>query len=475
MIRAFELFGVKSMKGIFAKEKIEKYSWIIYYLIIVFVAVLFVGSVYPAEIPDDTTNILNDLFHHDRWRDWHPVTYYIFIKSSMYLIRSTHMVVLAQTVLFLIAQFQIVRYIHLYCKKQVQMIYLFTTLIVGFAGFEYLVILQKDAPYTYGFLGVTITLMYCIKEKGRTFRLIELFIWCAITSAMRHMGWLSIALGIVILAIVMIRNEKSKWSLRILIAAVIGIILTLSVREYMVARYDIVKPPKYVTYTMPLYMLGAYTESKYDLDEKIVEVLEEVMPVEKWNSCYNEDQFFADHLSRDTVVNEGYIFNVDEKNLYGKVIYCNARFFVRHPIDYCYKLFRMNSLVWSISTPKGGYVGGMYPGFSGAYLNEQFPEWNAREAFSSGLVYPIVEFMIQTPMKNIVHRGGLVFWAMIVCIIVLCRKKKVATAMVLAPVMFLNIMMMLSIPQQDPRYVLPEIVVGCIVPVLLGEKEKKEN
>lgn len=457
----------------FSKKNIKEYRWLLYYLVIVVIALLIVGSVYPAEIPDDTTNILNDLFHHERWRDWHPVTYYIFVRASMYFIESTHMVVLAQTILFLIAQFQIVRYIHLYCKKYVLLVYLITSLIVGFAGYEYLVILQKDAPYSYGFLGITITLMYCIKEKGRLFRLVELMVWCSITTAMRHMGWLSIAIGIVVLVAILMKKHKQKWPLKIMLAAIIGIFITVAARHYMIAKYDIETPPKFVTYTMPLYMLGAYTESDFELDERIVAVLEEVMTVEKWNSCYNEDQFFADHLSRDTVVNEGYIYNVDEKNLYGKIIYCNALYFFNHPLDYCYKLFRMNSLVWSVITPEGGYVGGMYPGYSGAYLDVQFPEWHAEEGISAAVVYPVVKYMIQPPMQDIVHRGGLAFWGTIIAMIWLCRKKKAEYASVFAPIMFLNIMMMLSIPQQDPRYVLPEIVVGCLVPVIIGEKGRK--
>lgn len=459
----------------FSKETLTEYRWILYFLFIVAVAITFVGSVYPAEIPDDTTNILNDLFHHERWRDWHPVTYYIFVKASMYFIRDTHMVVLAQTLLFLIAQFQIIRYIHLYCQKCIGIIYLLTSLIAGFAGYEYLVILQKDAPYAYGFMGITITLMYCIKEKARRFRLIELALWCAVTSAMRHMGWFSVALGVVVLVVVLTKKEKQRWPLKIFAAAMIGIIFTMSVREYMVAKHDIVKPPKYVTYTMPLYMLGAYTESDYELDGRIVEVLEEVMPVEKWNGCYNEDQYFADHLSRDTAINEGYIYNVDEKNLYGKIIYCNALYFFSHPVDYCYKLFRMNNLVWKIVTPKDGYVGGMWPGYSGAYIMDQFPEWNAREAFSARIVYPWVKLMIDTPLKNIVHRGGVAFWAMIISMILLCRRKKAELACIFAPAMFLNMMMMLSIPQQDPRYVLPEILIGCFVPMLVGDKDVAKN
>lgn len=463
------------MKTIFHKDRLTEYRWLLYYLVIVVVSLLFVASVYPAEIPDDTTNILNDLFHHERWRDWHPVTYYIFVRSSMYFMQDTHMVVLAQTLLYLIAQFQIVRYIHLYCKKYVQLIYLFTSLIIGFAGYEYLVILQKDAPYTYGFLGITITLMYCIKENASGFRLLELLVWCSITSAMRHMGWLSVALGVVVLVLVLLKKEQQKWPLKILFAALVGIVVTMSVREYMVAKYDIEKPPKYVTYTMPLYMLGAYTEGDFELDSRIADVLEEVMPLEKWNSCYNEDQFFADHLSRDTSVNEGYIYNVDEKNLYGQIIYCNALYFLNHPLDYCHKLFRMNSLVWSVVTPEGSYVGGMYPGYSGGYLDVQFPEWIAREGISAGLIYPVIKMMIETPgVRNLVHRGGFTFWAMVITMIWLCRKKKAQWACILAPVMFLNMMMLLSIPQQDPRYVLPEIVVGCLVPVLLGEKKEQQ-
>jgi len=458
-------------------SKSDKKYMIITYLMIVVVAILFVCSVYPAEIPDDTASILNDIFHHDRWRDWHPVTYYIFIKVSMWLIKTPHMVVIAQLIMFLLAQYQIVRYIDLYCKKCVYLIYLFFSIFIGFAGYEYLVILQKDSPYSYAFLGMTISVLYCVKEKASTNNLIILGIWCAIAGAMRHMGGLPIIVGVGFLTLILLKKSGKRWPVRIFIVVLAGILFTGVIRQIMIRKYELETPPRYITYTMPLYMLGAYSTAEYELNEKVVAIMEEVMPVEKWQECYNADIFFADNLSRDTEINEGYIENVDDKNLYSDIIWANALYFVQHPIDYSYKLFRMNSLVWSFITPKGSYVGCMTTGGSGYELDKQFPEWSSRKSLSSGLLYSIIDYAKLSSMVAIFYRGGVAFWIIAVTMVWLCIKKEYSRAMILAPITFLNVIMLLSIPMQDPRYVLPEIVVVGICPLLIWEEKtnKKEK
>jgi len=457
------------------KSKTDKKWMILTYAAIVVFTIVFICSVYPAEIPDDTASILNDIFHHDRWRDWHPVTYYIFIKLAMSLIKTPHMVVLAQSVMFLAAQYQIVRYIDLYCGRYVFIIYLFFLIIIGFAGYEYLIILQKDSPYSFAYLGVTISLLYCVKEEAKIRHLLSLGIWCMLAAAMRHMGGLSIVVGTGILVICLMKRCKKGWPIKIMIAMLAGIMITSSVRQIMIKEYNLDTPPKYITYTMPLYMLGAYSVGDFELDNSVIEVMEEVMPLSKWRECYEADIYFADNLSRETAINEGYVNNVDSKDLYNEIIYANVLYFVHHPTDYIYKLFRMNSLVWSFITPANGYIECMPTGGSGGELAKQFPEWIPRKSLSSNLLYGIINYIKTSPLKSFFYRGGVAFWMIFGTMAYQIKKKKHEYAMVLAPISALNIMMMLSIPAQDIRYVLPEIVVAGICPLLVFDNSKKKK
>ena len=52
---------------------------------------------------------------------------------------------------------------------------------------------------------------------------------------------------------------------------------------------------EYVKYSVPVSMAGAVA-SKETLDAEDIAVLEEIMPLEKWQSCY--DKYYADSLSR---------------------------------------------------------------------------------------------------------------------------------------------------------------------------------
>ncbi len=446
------------------------YLAIFSYVCIFIVTILMILSVYPAAIPSDATNILRHIFLEDRFNDWHPVTYYLFTKAVMYYFGTPHTMVVFHGLLWLYVQFRIVYYLKKYCKPSSLILYTVFSLTFGIAAYEYITIFFKDVPFSISVLGITITLLYIAKEGCKKSYLLELCLWFFFLSCMRHMSWLPVFVGIILFSAFLLKANKKRECISILVFSTITLILFSCFRTYLLNKYELEEPPKYVSCTMPLYMLGGYSVADFELDENIVTTMEKIMPLERWQDSYNSNIYWADTLSRVYGGIGHDVDKVDTLDLRGELLIANVKYFFSHPIDYTYKLFRMNNMVWSIRRPKGGYMWLMPTFGNSEELAETFPEWKARPSIAYNFTCPIISFVKNnTVLRNITYSGGLSFLIILISIVILCIKRRWIYMSTLLPIFFVNCMMLLSIPAQDPRFILPEIMVGCLWPAFALE------
>ncbi len=448
----------------FKKSESPTIQWVIAMIIIAVATLLMLLSVSPASIPDDGANILNDIFHHDRWRDWHPITYYLFLRLCMWRYESPRAVIFVQALMFLAAQYQVVRYLDRYGRRWISVIYALLTLTLGLSGYEYIIIFYKDSPYSIAVLGVVVSILYCIREKGSILRIVQLTVWGIIAAMMRHAGWLPLVTGIAILAVVMLVKGWKDLGAKLIISCVTMLVVFFCVRGAFLHRYEPeVVSPGYVTYTMPIYMLGAYSTADYELDDSIVAMMEKVAPLEVWQEAYVTDPYWADNVSRTWGVMGDRIERVDSLGLHGDIMKANVVYFTSHPVDYIRKLFKMNNLVWRINTPDDGYVWIMGTYSSGQELIRQFPEWEARTTAIGEYTGRFLNMAKTNALwKCAAYRGGIALLLIVITMVCVFINKRRYEALSFLPVILLQGMMLLSIPAQDPRYILPAVMVSCL-------------
>ncbi|MEJ8733148.1 MULTISPECIES: hypothetical protein, partial [unclassified Blautia] len=109
---------------------------------------------------------------------------------------------------------------------------------------------------------------------------------------------------------------------------------------------------EYVKYSVPVSMAGAVA-SKETLDAEDIAVLEEIMPLEKWQSCY--DKYYADSLSRTWGAIGDDALKLRDKDFQKKILLLNAKFLFKYPVTYLTAYFDMTSIIWEMGTPADGY------------------------------------------------------------------------------------------------------------------------
>lgn len=194
--------------------------------------------------------------------------------------------------------------------------------------------------------------------------------------------------------------------------------------------------------------------------------MNEIMPVEKWEEGYLQDPYWADTLSREYSFIGDNLEKIEEKNLYSDIITANWRYFCNYPINYLKDFFRINNMVWAMGTPIDGYEWAP-PTFSNCddTLVSKFPEYDVQHTFATGLLSPVLNVSKTLPIwKMISYRGGLFnFLIFCACISFVMGKQQRRDWIVGIPALLSGALLLISIPAQDPRFVLPAIAIGCFV------------
>lgn len=439
-------------------SRLNRTIYIACIMLVVISVLIMVTSVYPACFPDDAGDILNDIFHHDRWRDWHPVTYYLYLRICMKPFENPYAVVLVQGIIAVFAHYMVLKYLYQYHDARLCILYVLSILTIGISGFEYIVIIFKDTPYSFGLLGFTVSLLYGIRRKWDWISLILVLCWGLLAAMMRHGGWFALSLGLILISFYYVKKNEKNTACRILIMAVAICLIFCGIRSYLLSKYNVSQNPAYVSYTIPLYMLASYTEHKGSKNPNITDVMEELAPIEEWRVRYNEDIYFADPIARDDLITE----HVDDKGMHFKLIKANAIYFFTEPLEYLENFFTINSIVWNPVTPSDGYVACMPSLGSGEYILVQFPEWHTQIRGMGIYIRSVFDNIKLTSWKrDIVYRGGINLIIILLAVMAMWIKRQ-DEALVLIPIIITVIMLMISIPQQDTRYVLPQSIVSCL-------------
>ncbi len=437
----------------------KKYVYYTCLSLMILVTVIMVTSIFPACFPDDSANILNDIYHHDRWRDWHPVTYYLFLRVCMSVYHNPYSVILVHALIAILVHYSVFRYLYKYYDIKAVIIYSIAIFTIGFSGFEYTIILFKDTPFAFGMLGFTTAMLIAIREKWKLTYTVIVISWGVFASMMRHGGWVPLTVGLLCIAAYYLIKKNKSYMIRAFIAGAMICIIFNTMRYTLIKQFEVEKNPAYVTYTIPLYMLGSYTEHEGGKDTRIISVMEELAPLSEWDERYHEDIYFADPIARNSVIIDG----VDKEGMHAKLIKANAIYFITEPVEYLAHFFTINNLVWNPVTCGQSYIALMPSLGSGKHISNQFPEWETRIRGLGPVIQKILDKIKTNPLaRDIVYRGGLNLIIILLVSIKLIIDKKKIYAMAYIPIILSICMLLISIPQQDSRYVLPQTMVSCL-------------
>lgn len=287
----------------------------------------------------------------------------------------------------------------------------------------------------------------------------------------RHGGAVPVFCLSISLIIFMLRKERKKIASRIAMVSAGHLLIYLLINIVLMNAFHVVKNPSYVKYGMPMAMIGAAASEGIDFDNEDQELLEQVMPMEKWAQCY--DKYCVDNISRPWGTIGEDIYTVQElvdHHGFGKdLLRMNAKLLLEHPIIYMTAFLNMNSMVWEIAKPNDAPL---------MTISEVPEDENISYSMAYSVSNYIALFMDRFPItRAATTRGGLALFVLFFSGAVMAVLKK-ETLICMIPVILINGMLVISITGQDPRYILPTIecaifILSIILSGVLQEKQAR--
>lgn len=417
------------------------------------------------------------------WSEWHTAGYLLFVRLCYLIWPSQKLVVLVQTAAYL--------YIHNYALSLMErrgmgeaaMRRYCLAAAVVFVPVFFLQVLIKDVAFTLALLAFGLGAMRIAGDAAEGAPRKRDWVWLAVSGLgcclFRHAGFLPVALTLpVLLAVVAARRGRACWGAVFCGAAIVlSNVLLVNVLAYRVLNFT--RNPEYIAYSAPMTMVGAVAASGEDIAPEDLAQMERIMPKEKWAACY--DPYFADTLSRPYSLIGADVEKIAQLNWGGELIRLNARFLVQFPKTYLTAFFNLNSLLWEIATPQDGYVRGYltYPesdvqdlvnalqcqeeGINGNQRTFKQAENTAYTGFAP-FVNRYAELLYGTPvLRSLLWRGGFANLCILFAALVLFWKRRKADAIGILPILAVSLGMLLSMPAQEVRYILPNLEYAMLL------------
>ncbi len=432
-------------------------------------SLLFILSTYPAIwIQADTAGIYESVLANS-WSDWHTIGYLWFVKLCTCIYESLYSVVVIQTVFWIFLNFYILDMLEKLCKKAVV---IYTLLMcIAVTPFIYLEGVVKDTVFSMGVLALTAVAFKVIHtlEINRK-DIICLSVMPLFTLLCRHGGVVPVFCLSIFVIIFLLRKERKKIAFTIAKIFTGHLLIYLLINIVLMNAFHVQENPSYVKYGIPMAMIGAAASEGIDFDNEDQELLEQVMPMEKWAQCY--DKYCVDNISRPWGTIGEDIYTVQElvdHHGFGKdLLRMNAKLLLGHPVNYLTAFLDMNSMVWEIAKPNDVPL---------MTISEVPEDENISYSMAYSVTNYIALIMDRFPLtRAATTRGGLALFVLFFCGAVMAVLKK-ETLICMIPILLISGMLVISITGQDPRYILPtvECAIFMLSIVLSGVLQKKQT
>lgn len=421
--------------------------------VISIVSVVCLLSTYPGAISNpDVTGIWEKVVEPSTMDDWHPIGYLYFVWICSRFLPSVYAVNIVQTAIWIVVNYGILRFLEDIDKTLKASVFYTVISIMIFTPYAYLQVMLKDIIFGIMLLGMTLFVIKFINKVPSKFDVFFGILMCAGTVLFRHAQILTFfGTFVALLVWSIIKRDKTRMILTGIVTLAV-ILIYSGVQLFAFNVQGIEKNPKYVSYTIPIAMIGAAAANDVEFSDEDKAILEEIMPMEKWAECY--DKYLMDEISRSwgEIGNDIYIIEdkIENEGFGKELIRINAKLLLQHPIIYLTAFFDANTLVWEIGMPSDSYVQGIhtYEEDTGSIKYMLF--W--------GVIGKIINFQSELPIvNNICTRGGIHLFALLLSAVLLCFKKRYKDIIAFVPILLFSALLMISIPAPQTRYILGTI------------------
>ena len=418
--------------------------------IIVFVSVLFVLSSYNGWSYPDYLRVWNDV-HAERWNEWHTIGYLLFVKVASMIWDNMSTVSVLQTAIWLLVNDRALRILEKKSSKRGIILYTVISLAL-YIPFVYLQAMVKDVIFSICLFGMGVAIYPLIEQKEvkRTDWLI-LFAFSLGVSLFRHGGLYVVILSLIILLLIRRRQgtRKDISGLVTVGSVILGYVLIVIVIGRVWLHAD--PNPKYIKYSVPFYMAGELAaDNEVQIDDEDVAFLESFADIDTWKQFHSK--YWADPVAREYGMLGSSIVNRDETTYGMQLIKFNMKYFLRYPLKYIQYYGNITSILWEIARPSDGYEWGPIEGMAIDY------DQGISDVYENGftvLTRTISNFSGKLPiLRSVIWRGGFIQFCYLLCLCYLILRKKLKYFMLAIPAVLFCASLYLSIPAQDPRYVL---------------------
>lgn len=418
--------------------------------------IFFVIGSYPGFMSSDTGYAWYSVMH-GSYSDWHTVTYLYILKIVQKLFGTPYPIVIFQGVLWIAVNQYALFLLEKYAPfKYADIFYLIVSFCL-FGCYRAISNIEKDTLWNMCFFLFCLCIFDLVKTiRIRWYHFLLLSISASITATIRHMGNVIVIITFIFLLIFINYKKRAytKIHFRLILFLLIFIMLA---RIFLlnIVGFGILHAapnPSYVKYSIPMTMIGAVTVNE-DLPEDDVVTLEQIMPLEKWQSCYNK--YYADDISRDWGPIGEDIYKLNDASLRKTVLLMNLKFLFSYPTTYLTAYLDITSILWEMGTPADGYEWIPISLYSASI--DPYPELSHLQTHYNAVTNALEKtsaFSDKIPIySSICWRGGFALFTLILCFFLLIKKKHLYDLIVFLPILLLTGVLFLASPSQDPRYI----------------------
>lgn len=408
---------------------------------------------------DDVISVWNEVTKNQLY-DWHPIGFELFCKLCFYIYESPFTVNVVQSIAWILLNYRILQFLNKFpsAKHAIQFYTLASILI--FTPFVYLQVMMKDIMYSIFLVSFTLDLLIILQNKGTLKNFCFLILSGLGAALFRHAQLLPIMLTLFI-CVIFVMIKKNKHLLKKFAFAMVSIIILyvcivpIFSFHYLNARRN----PSYTTYTTPMAMVGSAVANGIAFSEEDKEILERVMPLEKYGEFYNK--YYLDDISRSWGKMGDYVYNFEsevENNNFGKeLIRMNAKIVLSHPVTYITSLLDASSIVWEIGRPVDA---GSEWGVHSLTENTELISYSSFYSFTK----PLLQLTAQCPIyRSLSVRGGFALYSIIFSAAILCLKKRYMDLLPVVPIMIVSALLLITTPAQHTRYILQSIECALLI------------
>lgn len=463
----------------FSFRKIGKTPIYLVMIPITLLSVFIISGCYPGVFSTDSASNWNDVAT-NTFSNWHPVTYLYTLKIIQRIFGNPFPMVILQTLLWLFASQYAVYLLEKYTFiRHGDILYTIFSMVFIYS-YRALGNIEKDTLWNIALFLLCLFIFDFIKSKQPfpQYKIMGFTLIVCIVCTIRHMGNVIV---LITLLTVLLYEWKSKYAdtkrrkKQLFFLLGMSILIPVFLINILGGHVlHMIPNETYVKYSVPISMAGAVA-SKETLDSKDINILEEIMPLEKWQSCY--DKYYADSLSRTWGAIGDDALKFRDNDFQKKIILLNAKFLSKYPVTYLTAYFDMTSIIWEMGTPSDGYEWipvtiyssalDQYPGLSDLQIKSNLSTRIQQNFFAHSDQIPV--------WSSICWRGGFSIFVLLVCSFLLIKKKRSQELLALIPALLLTGILFLATPSQDPRYIDSYHMLASFFILVAASSEEDSN